>query len=163
MRVNIKRLKSDENGHMPFELNVNIKNVDSLGDGIYFDGSIRIKGNIGREEGLLLVNGEIQTKAILQCSRCLRIVKYPLRVTFRQVYSETGDGEDILPIRGDGIDLDRPVKESILLELPIKVLCREECKGLCPICGGDRNVTECDCKREETDLRMQKLKEFFKE
>ncbi len=69
----------------------------------------------------------------------------------------------MLPLKGDSIDLREPVMESILLELPVKVLCSEECKGLCPICGADRNVEECSCSIHEVDPRMQQLKRLLEQ
>ncbi len=161
MIIYIKNLKSDDSGYTSFELSENIKGIDSGGETINFSGPINVKGIIERNEGTFLIKGEVQAKVILQCSRCLRTVKYPLNTVFDQMYSETGDGEDVLLARGDRIELNKPVQESILLELPIKVLCKEECKGLCPICGVDRNVTQCDCKHERVDPRMQKLKKLL--
>ncbi len=161
MIMYIKNLKSDDSGRVSFELKENIGCIDSGGENISFSSPINVKGSIERNDNVFLIRGEVQTEVILQCSRCLRTVKYPLSTAFSQMYSETGEGEDVLPIRGDRIDLNVPVKESILLELPIKVLCSEDCKGLCPICGGDRNTTQCDCRHEGIDPRMEKLKKLL--
>ena len=61
---------------------------------------------------------------------------------------------------GAAIELDDLVREEILLALPGHVLCREDCKGLCPVCGIDRNLSGCRCESKETDARWQKLKDF---
>ncbi|MGI6703134.1 MAG: YceD family protein [Clostridia bacterium] len=163
MIVYVNRLKSDGSGRMPFELAEDIIAMDHGGERVDFSGPVQIKGSVDRDGDLIIVTGEVQTEAILQCSRCLRTVRHSLRAAFKQEYSETGDGEDVLPAKVDRIDLEIPVRESILLELPVKVLCTEECRGLCPVCGADRNEGECGCKHEEIDPRMQRLKELLEE
>lgn len=163
MIVYVNRLKSDVSGRVPFGLTEDIKEIDLGGERVDFSGPVKITGSVEWDGVSFLVTGEVQTEVILECSRCLRTVRYPLRTAFKQKYSETGDGEDVLSARGDRIDLNIPVRESILLELPVKVLCREECKGLCPLCGADRNEGECDCSNEDIDPRMQRLKELLEE
>jgi uncharacterized protein len=61
---------------------------------------------------------------------------------------------------GEGIELDDLVREELLLALPVNVLCREDCKGLCPVCGIDRNLSNCQCENDAVDSRWQKLKEL---
>jgi uncharacterized protein len=61
---------------------------------------------------------------------------------------------------GKAIDVDEIVKEQILLEVPARTLCREDCKGICPECGIDRNTGECDCTPKEIDPRWAALKSF---
>lgn len=163
MIICLKRLKRDEKGCMPFIIKGNVGKADSDLRKAGLAGTVEVKGIIEQDEGLLIVNGEVIATAIIECSRCLNSVRYPLRSGFMQVYSETGEGADVLPIRGDEVDLTVPVKESVLLELPIKVLCKEDCKGICPVCGSDRNIVQCGCRQDIADPRMQKLKELLKE
>ena len=61
---------------------------------------------------------------------------------------------------GEVIDIDEMVREQLLLALPAQILCREDCKGLCPECGGDRNLNECKCEEVEIDPRWSGLKEI---
>ena len=61
---------------------------------------------------------------------------------------------------GQGIELDDLVKEEILLAVPGHILCREDCKGLCPVCGIDRNRESCDCGTGQIDSRWEKLKDL---
>ena len=128
-----------------------------------FNSPVVIDGSIEQDGDTLMVTGEVRTEVILQCSRCLGTVKHPLHSGFSQEYSETGQGEDVMPVKGDSIDLRKPVIESILLELPVKVLCREECKGLCPVCGTDRNMKECGCTSHEIDPRMLQLRKILEQ
>ena len=70
------------------------------------------------------------------------------------------DDLNVAVFDGEGIELDEVIREEILLALPAAVLCRESCKGLCPICGVDRNLNDCQCESREVDSRWQKLKEL---
>jgi uncharacterized protein len=75
--------------------------------------------------------------------------------------AELLDGDLSLSVfEGEVVDIDELVREQLLLSLPAQVLCREECKGLCPVCGGDRNLTDCKCQEAETDPRWAGLKEI---
>ena len=61
---------------------------------------------------------------------------------------------------GEAIDLDDLVREQILLTLPSRVLCEDDCKGLCPVCGSDRNIVSCQCETNEIDPRWKALREL---
>ena len=64
-------------------------------------------------------------------------------------------------IDGYSLDVDRLVFGELLLSMPGKVLCKDDCKGLCPVCGTDLNVTECDCEKESLDPRMSVFKDIL--
>ena len=61
---------------------------------------------------------------------------------------------------GEAIDLDQLVREEILLATPAQVFCREDCQGLCPVCGSDKNIAECACEPQQVDARWEKLKDL---
>jgi uncharacterized protein len=107
------------------------------------------------EDYLLRANlrGEIQTT----CARCLEPaqvpVNVPLAVTFVSSEADkTGDDEDpdVIALKGAEIDVGDEVRDEILLALPINSLCKESCRGLCPVCGGNLNLTACGCKTAAT-------------
>jgi uncharacterized protein len=70
------------------------------------------------------------------------------------------DEADAQPFDGKSIDLDPIVREQVLLALPVSVLCKDECKGLCTVCGQDLNEKECGCDRTMKDPRLAKLKDI---
>ena len=80
------------------------------------------------DEGIMLT-GEVKTAVQLECHRCLRTFSQPLQVAVHQLYTEH-PGEDELPIRQFQIDLVPAIRQELLLALPIKQLCREDCPGL---------------------------------
>ena len=105
----------------------------------------------------------------LLCARCLEPVRIPLAGDFDLIYRpisvETEAGEHAITedeteigyYEKNGLLLEDAVREQVLLNLPGRALCREECKGLCPRCGANRNVTECGCVEEQPDPRWNAL------
>jgi uncharacterized protein len=88
-------------------------------------------------------NGQIYT----ECVRCLEPIPHTLKTEFSDLYAfnNRSTTESDLILRDDGdIDLEPLAREYLVLEIPISALCRENCKGLCPVCGENRNVTECE-------------------
>ena len=97
----------------------------------------------------LLVTGRLSTPATLQCSRCLRVFDLPLCVE-QFVFHQELQGEDF-------VDLTANMREDIILALPQRALCAEDCRGLCPHCGKDLNKGPCRCKPSEGNLRWHAL------
>lgn len=104
----------------------------------------------------IFVRGTIRTTLVLPCRRCLaeteREVDETVDLFFQELEEEEEDaGGEVYPIppRGDDLDLTEPVREQLLLRVPQFVLCREECRGLCPQCGADMNRAPCECVPEE--------------
>jgi len=91
------------------------------------------------------------------CRRCLEPVEGTLRSEVLEVFeAEPVEGETLL-LDGDRIDLEPVAREAILLGLPMAPLCREDCQGLCPTCGADRNDAGCDCAPPTADPRWAGL------
>jgi uncharacterized protein len=122
----------------------------------------------------ILVNGEITCRATLTCSRCLKefveeSMIIPVNLVYLPVKAETeekkelsGDELEVCFYDGDELDVSALVKEQAILGLPMKIVCSEDCKGLCPHCGADLNEGGCDCQREAAGKATRKLGDFFK-
>jgi uncharacterized protein len=120
----------------------------------------------------LRVVGTIQTAIRYQCSRCLKEFSSPLETSFDLFYlpqpAWKKDEEIELKYEdmevgyydGLGLDVDLMVLEQIELALPMKFVCREACKGLCPYCGADLNRGLCPCRDDTTDSRLAVLRDF---
>jgi uncharacterized protein len=114
--------------------------------------------------------GQVQSTLELPCSRCLEPFTLPVDQTFDLRYQphahNTGEGEleieedDLTTAfyENDEIDLGQLMREQFYLALPMKPLCRDECKGLCPNCGTNWNTATCDCKPAWEDPRLAALK-----
>ncbi len=131
-----------------------------------------VKGTVRRTNGEAELCGELHSKVTLPCARCLQPVELPIDVKFAERFvpavgwqNEEGHelAEDELNLAvfdGEAIELDDVVREEILLAIPAHVLCREDCQGLCPACGVDRNASTCECQSSAVDARWEKLKDL---
>jgi uncharacterized protein len=122
-----------------------------------------IEGDLDLEsivEGIL-VSGTLRGSLSLRCARCLREFDQPFEVEVHELFvrSPDPDGDDY-PLDPEGaIELDQMVRDAIGVELPFSPLCRADCQGLCPVCGGDRNLGECP-GHAEADPRWAALDEL---
>ena len=111
-------------------------------------------------DGVVLV-GTITMPWRAPCRRCLAEVVGTARIDVDEVYQDPADVSvadgDAFPIEGDQIDLVPAVREAVLLELPDDVLCRDDCAGICPVCGIDRNQGTCACDTTVRDERWAAL------
>lgn len=117
----------------------------------------------------VLVEGNADYTLSIPCSRCLESVEVPVPVRiqvsldFNQTEEERArELEDEGYLNGYNLDVDLLVVDEILLEFPEKVLCRDDCKGLCQECGKNLNEGECGCDREALDPRMAAIQDIFK-
>ena len=131
-----------------------------------------IEEHQGAKEAILDIRvvGEMSTRVEVACARCLDPVTRDVQRSFDLLYrpqgSDAGRAEisvtqaeaEIGYYTGDGVLLEDILREQLLLEVPIKVVCREECKGLCPHCGQNRNLGSCNCVVQADDPRWDALR-----
>lgn len=113
----------------------------------------------------LLVQVQVQASYGAECVRCLTSIIQPIKTEFAELYAFTRRAatESGLILPEDGIiDLEPLVREYILLASPIGPLCRPDCKGLCPVCGENRNDTDCGHEPDVGDPRLSQLKDLLK-
>ena len=100
--------------------------------------------------------GEAPWQAV--CSRCLQPVAGDIAVHVDELYEPAPLEGETYPLDDDTLDLTPLVRDALLLELPLAPLCTEDCAGICPSCGADRNETQCDCRVDDTDPRWAALR-----
>jgi len=118
------------------------------------------------------LKGKLDTSLEADCARCIEPVVHKLSREFDLLYRPLGSdaGRDELSVtdaeaeigyyQGEGLLLEDAVREQVLLALPLKMICREDCKGLCPQCGKNLNEGDCSCTAPVQDLRWAALKEI---
>jgi uncharacterized protein len=127
--------------------------------------------SIRKVQSNVQIEGKIKIKAEMPCSRCLEIIDILLQVPFKYTFcqfpqrikEETELHVEDLDMEycvGDVIDLEQVVFEQVMLQIPVKPLCSESCKGLCPHCGANLNKTTCNCHDEILDQRLSALKQI---
>lgn len=136
-----------------------------------FRTNVEIDARLEKTSRQLILRTNIHTAALFQCDRCLKEFHKPLSAEYSMVYVYQEDGigecnpEEISVISSDtvSIDLAEDVRQMVILSVPLKLLCSDMCKGLCPHCGSDLNSRTCSCKQEQvTDTRWQGLKDLLK-
>jgi uncharacterized protein len=132
----------------------------------------KVSGQITRNERKVVVEGQLNAVVSVECDRCLKPIDLPIDTEFKVEYvtPATYNASDIAELteddlalsvfEGEIVSIDEIVREQILLAVPSHAVCDENCKGLCPICGTDLNVTSCACQETEIDPRWQGLKEL---
>lgn len=105
----------------------------------------------------IVVTGSISAPWRVPCRRCLIDVAGTARIDVDEVYQDDVSDPDAFQIEGDQIDMAPAVREYVLLELPDGPLCREDCAGICPVCGIDRNQVTCECDTSVRDERWAAL------
>ena len=124
--------------------------------------NVKIKGKIKRIGHEVFFAGELQTLLQVICTRCLKGFSLPVKnkiqvhfvpkVKYRSRGSEFEIKETDIEkevYHENRIDLRGPVRDQVLLDVPLICLCRDDCQGICPMCGNDFNANQCECKNEE--------------
>ena len=134
---------------------------------------LHFSGRAVKTEDDVFVEGTLSGNISAQCSRCLESVQMPLELDLNVMYvpGEKLPEEEGITVEpesnaayyvGDTIDLLQELRDLLLVNLPIKVVCREDCKGLCSSCGANLNISGCDCPEGETGSPFDKLSELKK-
>ena len=105
----------------------------------------------------IVLPGRATARGEGECRRCLRPVTGSLVVRLQEVFEDDPVEGETWPLTGDQIDVGALVREAVTLDLPLAPLCEEECQGLCPECGADRNEADCGHAVDTSDPRWQAL------
>lgn len=164
------------------ELRINISNLSEgihhrslatqpaeIGLDTRFTQTVAVYATLEKTNRQLYLHAEVKTGGIFTCDRCLDDFRREVICTFSIVYVSDDrtdvelEGEDVQVISPDTnlLDIGEDVRQYVILVLPQKLLCKDECAGLCPSCGRNLNKGSCECVREEIDPRWEGLKKFL--
>jgi uncharacterized protein len=148
--------------------------VAQPGDPYQITAPVHVELDIHKDKEKFRLVGEARTQLQLGCSRCLEPYPFPVEAPFDLRYLPASEmsteaerelqDEDVETsyYRDDAIDLNEVLREQFYLALPMKPLCVEGCRGLCPQCGTNLNTSQCDCAPAWEDPRLAPLKELAK-
>lgn len=111
----------------------------------------------------VLITGPVSGDVRCRCARCLTEFDTEVEVDVCELYASAGhleEDEDVYRITGEVVDLEPMLRDELTLALPLKPLCRADCKGMCARCGRELNNGACDCTEETSDPRWAALDEF---
>ncbi len=118
---------------------------------------VRVEAQLESVHGGILVTGTVSAPWEGACRRCLEEVSGTLTSEVRELFEEGGDPEQTYRLDGDQLDLEPMARDAVVLELPSAPLCSDGCRGLCPVCGSNRNDFACGCSQDERDPRWARL------
>lgn len=164
MKIDLTPLLSGEVGEIAIDYPLTIE--DEIG-GVTFPDPVRVLGTITDKAGYVAFSAELHLTYQTVCDRCLRPITRHETLDFLRTVALSGtleneDADEYLIARDRLLDPDEALIEEIILNLPAKRLCREDCAGLCPRCGKDLNDGPCACETKEIDPRMAAFAKLLK-
>lgn len=165
-------LQQLEQRAVPFDVSVPAGTIDYDGK-LQQSSDLRAQGKadlISASLGEIRVQGSLAVTMATPCDRCLEPAVVEVNRKFDLVYlpeaeGRTGGGEELEEgavevgyYSGPGLELNDALREVVLLATPMRIVCNEDCHGICAVCGQNRNQRECDCRQQPVDDRWSKLK-----
>ena len=162
MKVSVAQLLRDEGSSANYDLLEEFPPLQFDGDDLTFESPVHVTLRVSNTGKELLANGRVQTRVRAHCSRCLEEMGYPLDLEYEDEWVSAAKAtddqlENALLFEKDQIELNERILEQIVLALPMKFICKPECKGLCSHCGTNLNQAKCSCGEENIDPRLAEL------
>jgi len=163
MKVQISDIISGKDRNKKIDYKFQIPQFDFEGDKIKSSGSCEVVGMISSDSDILILNAEIKVDLEMICSRCLDTFIYPIDIDIEERFTTNSKSleDEAIVVFDDVLDITEIVETSIISTLPIKRVCKENCKGLCQECGCNLNSNTCSCNKEDVDIRFESLRGLF--
>ena len=171
MKINVADLKRHIGEEAAYEFSQHVEPVEQYGDTVTFD-PVDVHVRLLNSGDSIAAYFRAKTVASMHCSRCLGAYREPILLEFQVVYQQEGtnesrrdganDSDDVIYYENDLINVSGDVREQVILALPMKPVCDQVCKGLCPSCGQNLNLAKCSCPEEDKGARWTVLRELLK-
>lgn len=171
MQIHLSDILSSEGKNIEKKIELEMKKVEISGETYKIAGKepIELKlSNVGNQK--IEIFGKVKLFIDIPCGRCLKDVNTEFNLDFsREVDMKLSEEErqeqldDNNYIAGYELDVDALIMDELVLQWPMKILCKEECKGICNVCGKDLNMEQCDCDRTVLDPRMAAFLDIFEQ
>ena len=163
--IDLKQLFEIVGESVIIDVNLDIQEA-KLGAKTLFVQPAHLSGTLQNRAGIVTLSYTVSANFHTDCDRCLAVVDTPVVFKFehilvKQVNDDSND--DFIVVPSLVLDLDELALSDIILELPSKVLCKEDCKGLCPLCGINLNEKSCTCTEKRIDPRLEVLSKFLEQ
>ena len=168
MKIDLTQFLEKEDETIDIEAGIDISSVTITGSKFSRIDDEKIRLTFFNSEGKnLYVSGRTALKFMAECDRCLSEVEVEIPVELSgeivirddSFVMENDEGLDY--IEDDFLDIDGMIEAEIHLLWPSKILCKDDCLGLCPVCGKNRNLVQCDCDTQIRDPRMMQFLDVF--
>lgn len=137
---------------------------DDLPDGVAFNEPVHIKGRAENIGGQVEISARVTARLDTVCARCMKEISEDVDFGFseRIAGKDSQEDDDVILLEGSEVDVADLALNNFITISPMKYLCKEDCKGLCPRCGADRNQTDCGCENDAVDPRFDVLNDLFR-
>ena len=164
MLLGLSKIIDCPGASLPFNVSVDLSDL-CYGISYPVTEPVVASGTVRNTAGVLMMEGELTTTIHGTCDRCAspfdREIRFPIHaVLVTELADEENEDEWVFPLEGDSADLDDIVRTVFVLNLDSKLLCKEDCRGLCPRCGKNLNDGPCNCQKE-LDPRFAALKQLL--
>ena len=164
MLLGLSKIIDCPGASVPFSTSVDLSDL-CFGVSYPVSEPVKAEGMVRNTAGVLVMTGEINTCIHGTCDRCAtafdREINLPINVVLvTEMANEENEDEWVFPLEGDSADLDDIVRTVFVLNLDSKLLCKEDCAGLCHRCGKNLNDGPCNCQKE-LDPRFAALKQLL--
>lgn len=154
MRISLERLKNAPGETFSYTFTQDAEALGLTDDDSVCLEPLEISLDAVYQGSKIILTGGLHTKVVFSCSRCLETFNCPLESHL----------EEELPVDDQSeLDVTELVREMYLISLPLKPLCDDACKGLCPTCGTNRNEKQCACSEAQIDPRLADLRKLLEE
>lgn len=173
MQISISSIRDQQGASLPFEFTLPGADLQQLPGGIRSVSDVYVEGSITNTGESMLVKARAEGRFQMECSRCLQPVQTNFVASIQERFRrgdptlhEQPDADappeedDVSYYEGERIELGETVRETIALQLPMKPVCRPDCRGLCSSCGTNLNEQTCDCRDDAVDPRLEVLREW---
>lgn len=163
MLLDLKKVFSEEGQECSFDTQMDLSGLD-LNGRFPFVSPVSVRGAVKNQDGFARLRAEVSFDFSIPCDRCTKQIDKRCAYTFTHdlvLTLENEEDDSYLQIQDYKLDLDELIRADILLELPSKYLCSEDCKGLCPACGKNLNKGPCGCDLHQIDPRLEVLKKLI--
>ncbi len=164
MRIDISSIRDIKGASCELELEGPLDHMTVAGTTLQPMAPVRVFAKAtSTGHGAILVQGIVKARLQAECHRCLKRFVFDAKAEFQEQYNRASHEsiqrsehrqDEVLTYYGDFVDISREVNTALVLSLPIQMLCADDCRGLCPVCGKNLNDGECACPDEVGDIRL---------
>ena len=155
--VNVHNLRRDVGARVHEQRWGRLPGLRVSGSAVPDDAEVTVDATLESVHGGIVVTATVEAPWEGDCRRCLEGARGTAHGEMRELYEQDSDGEETYRLAGDQLDLAPLARDAVLLELPQAPLCQEDCQGLCPECGANRNEGDCGHATVPTDPRWAAL------
>jgi uncharacterized protein len=134
--------------------------IEFLGERYDFPDGVHVTAGWRYDGEGVIMTGHFMAESPVNCARCLETFAYNIGFDFAEYYKEQPE-EGMYAYQGEMIDLTQMLEDNVVINLPTKLLCRQDCKGLCSRCGADLNAGSCSCLEAEEANRFSGLSKLY--